>query len=36
MSLTATYGVDVAPGENNLLILTTVLALDLAEDQEHH
>jgi uncharacterized protein YxjI len=36
MSLTATYGVDVAPGENDLLILTTVLALDLAEDQEHH
>lgn len=35
MSLTATYGVDVAPGENDLLILTTVLALDLAEDHEH-
>jgi len=35
MSFTATYGVDVAPGENDLLILTTVLALDLAEDHEH-
>src|SRR5215472_10768427 len=34
ISLTATYGVDVAPGENDLLILTTVLALDLAEDKE--
>ena len=36
LTLTATYGVDIAPGENDLLILTSVLALDLAEDQEHH
>lgn len=36
ISLTATYGLDIAPGENDLLILTSVLALDLAEDAEHH
>jgi len=36
MSLTATYGVDIVPGENDLVILASVLALDLAEDQEHH
>jgi uncharacterized protein YxjI len=36
ISLTATYGLDIAPGENDLLILTSVLALDLAEDEEHH
>ena len=35
ISLTDTYGVDIAPGENDLLILTSILALDLAEDQEH-
>lgn len=35
ISLTATYGVDIAPGEDDLLILTSVLALDLAEDREH-
>ena len=35
MSLTATYGVDIAPGENDVLILASILALDLAEDQEH-
>ena len=34
LSLTETYGVDVAPGEDDLLILATVLALDLAEDRE--
>jgi uncharacterized protein YxjI len=34
ISLTATYGVDIAPGEDDLLILTSVLALDLAEDRE--
>ena len=34
ISLTDTYGVDIAPGENDLLILTSILALDLAEDQE--
>jgi uncharacterized protein YxjI len=35
LSLTETYGVDIAPGEDDLLILTSVLALDLAEDREH-
>lgn len=35
ISLTDTYGIDIAPGENDLLILTSILALDLAEDQEH-
>ena len=34
ISFTDTYGVDIAPGEDDLLILTSVLALDLAEDQE--
>jgi uncharacterized protein YxjI len=29
-----TYAVDVAPGQDDLLILASVLALDLAEDQE--
>ena len=33
-SLRDTYGVDVAEGENDLLILASVLALDLAEDRE--
>ena len=36
LSLTDTYAVDVAPGENDLLILASVLALDLAMDAEHH
>ena len=36
ISLTATYGVDIAPGENDLVILASVLALDLAEDAEGH
>ena len=35
LSLTDTYGVDIADGEDDLLILTSVLALDLAEDREH-
>lgn len=35
ISLTDTYGVDIAPGEDEVLILTSVLALDLAEDAEH-
>jgi uncharacterized protein YxjI len=30
-----TYAVDVAAGQDDLLILASVLALDLAEDQEH-
>jgi uncharacterized protein YxjI len=34
LSLTDTYGVDIAPGEDDVLILASVLALDLAEDQE--
>jgi uncharacterized protein YxjI len=33
-SLRDTYGVDIAPGEDDLLILASVLALDLAEDRE--
>jgi uncharacterized protein YxjI len=36
LSLTASYGVDVAPGQNDLLILASVLALDLAMDQQRH
>ena len=34
-SLTETYGVDSAPGQDDPLILACVLALDLAEDREH-
>jgi uncharacterized protein YxjI len=34
ISLTETYGVDIAPGEDDLLILASVLALDLAQDRE--
>jgi uncharacterized protein YxjI len=34
LSLTETYGVDIAPGEDDVLILASVLALDLAEDRE--
>lgn len=33
-SLTDTYGIDVAPGQDDALILASVLALDLAEDEE--
>ena len=36
LSLTASYAVDVAPGEDDLLILATVLALDLALDRRDH
>ena len=36
LSLTASYAVDVAPGENDLLILATVIALDLALDRRDH
>ncbi len=35
MTLTETYGIDIAPGQDDVLILATVLALDLAEDREH-
>jgi uncharacterized protein YxjI len=34
ISLTETYGVEIAEGEDDLLILASVLALDLAEDRE--
>jgi uncharacterized protein YxjI len=34
LSLTETYGLDIAPGEDDLLILASVLALDLAQDRE--
>lgn len=34
LSFTDTYGVDVAPGQDDGLILASVLALDLAEDAE--
>jgi uncharacterized protein YxjI len=34
LSMTATYGVDIAEGENDLVILAAVLALDLAQDRE--
>jgi uncharacterized protein YxjI len=33
-SMRDTYAVDVAPGQGDLLTLASVLALDLAEDQE--
>ncbi len=36
VSLTATYGVDVTPGQDDVLILACVLILDLAEDEEQH
>jgi uncharacterized protein YxjI len=35
LSMTASYAVDVAPGEDDVLILASVLALDLAIDAEH-
>ena len=35
LNMTASYAVDVAPGEDDLLILASVLALDLAIDAEH-
>jgi uncharacterized protein YxjI len=35
LSWTATYGVETAPGQDDVLILACVLALDLAEDREH-
>jgi uncharacterized protein YxjI len=36
ISLTSTYGVDVSDGENDLLILASVLALDLALEEERN
>jgi uncharacterized protein YxjI len=35
IALTDTYGVQTAPGEDDVLLLASVLALDLAEDQKH-
>ena len=35
LSMTASFEVEVAPGEDDLLILASVLALDLAIDAEH-
>jgi uncharacterized protein YxjI len=35
LSVTDSYAVDVAPGEDTVLILASVLALDLALDAEH-
>jgi uncharacterized protein YxjI len=35
LTMTASYAVEVAPGEDDLLILASVLALDLAIDAEH-
>lgn len=34
LSLSDTYGVDIAPGEDDVAILASVLALDLAEERE--
>jgi uncharacterized protein YxjI len=36
LSLTTSYAVDVAPGEDDVLVLASVLALDLAIDAEQH
>jgi uncharacterized protein YxjI len=33
-TLRETYGVDIAPGQDDVLILASVLALELAEDRE--
>ena len=35
LTMTASYAVQVAPGEDDLLILASVLALDLVIDAEH-
>jgi uncharacterized protein YxjI len=34
-SFSDTYGIEIASGQNDVLILATVLALDLAEAREH-
>jgi len=36
IALTDTYMVDIAPGQDDVALLASVLALDLAEDREHH
>jgi uncharacterized protein YxjI len=35
LTMRDTYGVEVAEGQDDLLVLAAVLALDLAEDREH-
>ena len=35
LTMTASYAVKIAPGEDDLLLLASVLALDLAIDAEH-
>ncbi|HEV8191562.1 MAG TPA: LURP-one-related family protein [Ktedonobacterales bacterium] len=35
ISLTDTFGVDIAPGQDDVLILCCVLVLDLVEDKDH-
>jgi uncharacterized protein YxjI len=35
LTVATSYTVDVAPGEDHVLILASVLALDLALDAEH-
>ena len=35
LTATTSYAVDIAPGEDDLLILASILALDLAIDAEH-
>jgi uncharacterized protein YxjI len=35
LTMTASYAVEVAPGEDDVLIVASVLALDLAIDAEH-
>ncbi len=35
IALTDTYGIDIAPGQDDVTILASILALDLAEDREH-
>jgi uncharacterized protein YxjI len=35
VSLTDTYGVETAPGQDDVLILASALVLDQVEDQEH-
>ena len=34
LALRDTYSVDIAPGEDDVLVLASILALDLAEDRE--
>ena len=34
IALTDTYGVDIAPAQNDVLILASILAMDVAQDRE--